>query len=88
MKKQSKHRTPSRAIADMIRCGMTLQGETIETIADKLNVSMATVCTDLQRPEKIQSGRMWLYFTILGLPVQDVLNGIADEVAKAMAETR
>lgn len=85
---KQKHRTPSRAIADMIRCGMTLQGETIETMADKLNVSNATVCTDLQRPEKIQAGRMFLYFTILGLPVQDVLNGIADEVAKVMAETR
>ena len=67
---------------------MTLNNETIETMAYKLNVSMATVCTDLQRPEKIQAGRMFLYFTILGLPIQDVLNGIADEVAKAMAETR
>ena len=28
---KQKHRTPSRAIADMIRCGMTLHGETIET---------------------------------------------------------
>ncbi len=72
----------------MIRCGMQLQDETIETMADKLDVSMATVCSDLKRPEKIQAGRMFMYFTILGLPVQDVLDGIAAEVAKAMAETR
>lgn len=75
-------RTPAQIMADLIACAMTLQGETQQTLAKKVKVHPNTVCNDFQDPERIPQSRLWLYFTVLGVPVDDALSAVAVSFAQ------
>ena len=70
-------------MADLIACAMTLQGETQQTLAKKVKVHPNTVFKDFQDPERIPQYRLWLYFTVLGVPVDDALSAVAVSFAQA-----
>lgn len=74
-------RTPSRIMADMIECAMLCQSETRQSIAKKMGISINTVCADLKEPERIPQSRLWMYFTVLGAPMQSALESVAKEFA-------
>lgn len=68
-------------MADMIECGMIVAGETRSSIAKKMRVSLHTVCADLKEPERIPQNRLWLYFTVLSMPMEEALQAVANEFA-------
>lgn len=78
-------RTPAQIMADMILCAMQYRGETRQSMAKKLNVAVNTVCSDMHDPDRIPQNRLWLYFTVLDIPVQDVLSGVAHSFADTLA---
>ena len=74
MPSKVKHlRTPSRIMADIIIGAMSMRGETRYTLAKKINVHQNTIYLDLKDPERIPQDRLWLYFNVLEIPVEDYL---------------
>lgn len=66
-------KTPSRIMADIIMGAMSMRGETRYTLAKKMHLHHNTVYLDLKDPERIPQDRLWLYFTVLEIPVGDYL---------------
>ena len=87
-KKAKAVKTPSRIMADIITCGMALRGDSITVLAKKLNLHRNTVYLDLQSPERIPQDRLWLYFVALELPIDDVLNRIAQRLCEEITDRR
>ena len=85
-KKASKAQTPAQIMVDIIKCGMTMRGETQASIAKKMHAHRNTVTYDLDCPERIPQERLWLYFALLDIPVDEVLQVVAgrlcDELTK------
>ena len=84
MRKHQSTRTPSRILADMVIAVMKVQGKGRQELADAANVHINTVYSDLREPERIPQARLWLYFTVLNIPVDRALECIAESVAKSM----
>jgi hypothetical protein len=42
------------------------------------------VYSDLHDPDRIQMRRVWLYFTALGVPVDEALQAFADSFARSL----
>lgn len=78
MQKKKPLRTPSVIMRDIINSALIMRGETQKTIAKKINASEKTVFLDFSSPERIPQYRLWLYFTVLDIPVTDVLKSVAD----------
>ena len=83
--KQTK-RTPSQVTAGIIRAAMSADCVTLDRLAKLTNVCKRTVCADLQDPERIPQGRLWLYFTALGIPIDGALENTAAAFAQKLAE--
>ena len=80
----AKHnKTPAQIMANLIACAMTVQGETQKSLAKKARVHPNTVCSDLRDPERIPQHRLWLYFTVLDVPVDECLNAVAVKFAES-----
>ena len=79
-------RTPSQITAGIIRAAMSKDGTTPQSLAKQMQVHVNTVYSDLNDPEKIPQNRLWMYFTVLGIPVDDALKRIAESFAQMLAE--
>ena len=77
-----RNRTPAQIMADLIACAMTLRGETQQSLAKKARVHANTVSNDMRDPERIPQSRLWLYFTVLDIPVDDALSAVAVSFAQ------
>lgn len=82
MPKLKRTRTPSSIMADMIKCGMITEGLNKTQLAKRANFSINTVCADLNDPERIPQKRLWIYFLVLGLPMNEALQAVADKFAE------
>jgi hypothetical protein len=83
--KQAK-KTPSQVTAGIIRAAMSAESMTIDQLAKLAKVCKRTVSADLIDPERIPQGRLWLYFTALGIPIDGALQNTAAAFAQSLAE--
>lgn len=83
-KKAKAARTPSQIMLDMIICSMDIRKESATSLAAKMNVHRNTVMRDFQCPEGIPQDRLWMYFTVLDIPIDSVLRPIAQQMCEEM----
>ena len=76
-----RYKTPSEVTRSMIQAAMAIDGRTSESLAEEMGVHVNTVYSDLKDPDKIPQGRLWLYFAVLGIPIQEALDGVANAFA-------
>ena len=74
-------RTPSQITAQIIRAAMSKDGTTPQSLAKQMKVHPNTVYSDMRDPDRIPQNRLWMYFTVLGVPIEDALEKIAKEFA-------
>jgi lambda repressor-like predicted transcriptional regulator len=79
-------RTPSQITAGIIRAAMSKDGTTPQSLAKQMQVHVNTVYSDLRDPDRIPQNRLWLYFTVLGIPVDDALQRIADSFSAMLVQ--
>jgi len=77
-------KSPSQITCRIIHAGMSAEGMSVHELAKRTGVHHNTVYTDLKQPEKIPQDRLWLYFTILNVPVENALARIAAEFAEML----
>ena len=78
-------KSPSQITCRIIHAGMSAEGMSVHELAKRTGVHHNTVYNDLRQPEKIPQDRLWLYFTILNVPVDSALECIAQEFAATLA---
>lgn len=81
-----KKRTPSEIVGTIIGAAMGANGITAEKLADMVNIHRNTVSRDLKDPDRMQAGRMWLYFLALGIPIEEGLTVFANSFALSLTE--
>ena len=77
-------KTPSHITAGIIKAAMAHSGNTPRSLAKQMHVHVNTVYQDMNDPDRIPQNRLWLYFTILGVPVDDALKRIADSFSQML----
>lgn len=77
-------KTPAECIGSIIRSAMSAREINAEQLAKLVGVHANTVYSDLHDPDRIQMRRVWLYFTALGVPVDDALQAFADSFARSL----
>lgn len=79
-------RTPSEIVGTLIKAAMGAKGITEEKLANMTSLHRNTVYKDLKDPDNMRADRMWLYFVVLGIPVDDGLAVFADSFARSLTE--
>ena len=79
-------RTPSQITAQIIRAAMSKDGTTPQSLAKQMQVHVNTVYQDMRDPDRIPQNRLWMYFTVLGVSVDDALAQIANAFTKTLIE--
>lgn len=77
-------KTPAECIGSIIRSAMSAREINAEQLAKLVGVHANTVYSDLHDPDRIQMRRVWLYFTALGVPVDEALRAFADSFARSL----
>ena len=77
-------KTPSQITAGIIKAAMAHSDNTPQTLAKQMQVHVNTVYSDMRDPDRIPQNRLWMYFTILGVPVDDALKRIADSFSQML----
>jgi transcriptional regulator with XRE-family HTH domain len=77
-------KTPAECIGAILRAAMGAQGISNEKLADLVGLHRNTVRTDLEDPDKMKMERVWMYFTALGVPVDEGMQAFADSFAKSL----
>ena len=80
----ARKKTPAECIGGIIAAAMGASGITADKLADAANVHANTVRKDLKDPDGMTMQRMWMYFTALGVPVDEGLNAFADSFARSL----
>lgn len=73
--------TPSQITCKIIQAALSSSGMSVAELAKRVQVHTNTVRNDLHDPDRIPQNRLWLYFTMLGVPIEDALEKIAKEFA-------
>ena len=73
--------TPSQITCKLIQAALSASGMGVAELARRVQVNVNTVRNDLHDPDRIPQNRLWLYFTVLGVPIEDALEKIAKEFA-------
>lgn len=79
-------KTPSQIIGSLIQAAMSVNGVTVPRLAGMMKTHPNTIRADLHDPDRIPQSRVWLYFTVLGIPVQDALQSVAERFAQSITE--
>ncbi len=79
-------KTPSQITVGIIRAAMGNADISVPELAKRMFVHANTVYADLRDPERIPQNRLWMYFTVLGVPVDDALKRIADSFSQTLAK--
>ena len=79
-------RTPSQITAGIIRAAMSKDGMTQQSLAKRMKVHVNTVNHDMKDPDRIPQDRLWMYFTVLGVSVDDALQRIADSFSAMLVQ--
>lgn len=81
----AKHKkTPAEIIGTIISAAMGAQSVTADRLAVTAGVHRNTVYRDLKDPDGMTMQRVWLYFTVLGVPVDEGLQSFADSFARSL----
>lgn len=80
----TRKRTPAECLGAIITAAMSVKGFTADDLADRAKVHRNTVYRDLKDPDRMQASRMWLYFVVLDIPVDEALNSFAESFAKSL----
>lgn len=78
-------KSPSQITCRIIHAGLSAEGMSVHEMAKRMKVHYNTVYNDLKQPEKIPQDRLWMYFTILNVPIDNALKRIAQEFAESLA---
>ena len=81
-----KGKSPSAITCRIIKAAMGAADMNAEKLAKRMNVHINTVYRDLKEPERIPQDRLWLYFTALGVPVNESLQTIANQFAFSIVQ--
>ena len=73
--------TPSQITCKIIQAALSSSGMSVAELAKRVQVHTNTDRNDLHDPDRIPQNRLWLYFTVLGVPIEDALEKIAKEFA-------
>ena len=73
--------TPSQITCKLIQAALSASGMGVAELARRVQVHVNTVRNDFRDPDRIPQNRLWLYFTVLGVPIEDALEKIAKEFA-------
>ena len=84
MAKMLAKKTPSQVVGNLLQAVMKVKDVTVPDLAKQAHVHQNTLYLDLRDPDRIPQDRLWLYFTLLGVPVQTALERLASEVVTAM----
>lgn len=77
-------KTPAQCVGSIITAAMSAQSMTAEELAERSQVHRNTVYRDLKDPDRMQASRMWTYFVVLGVPVDDALQVFAASFARSL----
>ena len=72
---------PSQITCKIIQAALSSSGMSVAELAKRVQVHTNTVRNDMRDPDRIPQNRLWLYFTVLGVPIEDALEKIAKEFA-------
>lgn len=76
--------TPAECVANIVVAAMAVRSVTAKQLAEMAGVHYQTVHNDLKEPERMTMSRMWLYFTALGVPIDEGLESFADSFARSL----
>lgn len=79
-------KTPAECIGGIISAAMAARGVGARDLAKLSGVNYHTIYSDLADPDRMPMRRVWLYFTALGVPVDDGLQCFADSFARSLVE--
>lgn len=83
---KTKSRNPAQIVARIITAAMAACNCTTEKLAKAADVHVNTVRKDLREPEGMPMSRVWIYFTILRVPIDEGLQAFADSFARSLTE--
>lgn len=73
--------TPSQITCKLIQAALSASGMSVAELAKRVQVHTNTVRNDMRDPDRIPQSRLWMYFVVLGVPIEDALEKIAKEFA-------
>lgn len=79
-----RQKTPAQIVAGIICAAMGAQGMSSCQLADAVGIHRNTILKDLKEPGCMPIDRMWLYFTALGVPIDEGLQAFADSFARSL----
>lgn len=79
-------KTPAECIGRILCAAMGAAGISSEVLASRAGVARNTVCSDLKDPDRMPMQRVWLYFTVLGVPIEKGLQAFADSFALSLTQ--
>ena len=82
----ARKKTPAECIGRIIKAAMSASDISADALADAADVHANTVRKDLKDPDGMTMQRMWIYFTALGVPVDEGLTAFADSFARSLVE--
>lgn len=79
-------RTPAECVGCIISAAMGANDVTVPDLAKMANVHENTVRLDMKDPDRMPMYRVWIYFTALGVPIDDGLQAFADSFSRSLIE--
>ena len=77
-------KTPAQIVAGIICAAMGAQGMSSCQLAAAVGIHRNTIKKDLSEPGGMPIDRMWLYFTALGVPIDEGLQTFADSFSRSL----
>lgn len=77
-------RTPAECIGMILKAAMGANGIDAVMLANLADVHPNTVRADLKDPDGMPMKRVWLYFTVLGVPVDEGMQAFSESFARSL----
>lgn len=79
-------KTPSRTMWSLIDAARRKSDIRMADLAKLVHVHPNTVTADAANPDRIPQGRLWLYCTATGLPIEKIIKEATTQFANILAE--
>lgn len=80
----ARKKTPAECVKGIISAAMGFSDISVKQLAKLTGVHANTIYKDIRDPDGMPMSRMWLYFTALGVPVDEGLQAFADSFARSL----
>ena len=80
----ARKKTPAECVKGIISAAMGSTDISVKQLAKLTGVHANTIYKDIRDPDGMPMSRMWLYFTALGVPVDEGLCAFADSFARSL----